>query len=231
MLASPFLLFVMTHLAHGVIELRAPEAVAPKGHAQWIDRFDVKPNTKLESMGWKGGHLEEGKSDFFLVKEGSDTFIRSTYLPDSEAKYLYKEVEDWDVAKRPWIRWRWRVRKLPEKASLTDSSASDAPAQIYVLWRYFPRYFVLKYFWSTKDPVGTTFSQGNVILGKLFGRVLQMGLPLNEWRTETRNLQEDFDAAFHQKPPGNVRAIAVLSDADETKGKAEADYDDFEILK
>lgn len=184
----------------------------------------------LKDLGWEGGNLEDGKIDHRLVTEDNHRFLRSSYIPGTEAKYLYREV-DWDSEKYPFLRWKWRVRKFPKGAKILNPKISDAGAQIYVLWRYFPRYFVLKYFWAADEPADSTFKDGNALMGYLFGTILRSGPPMNEWQTETRNVAEDFQKAFKQKPPGKVRAIAVLSDGDETNTPSEADYTDFEALK
>lgn len=183
----------------------------------------------LKELGWQGGNVDDGKKDHFLVTEGKETFLRSSYIPGTEAKYLYHEV-DWDSEKLPYLRWKWRVNKFPTGAKIMNPKLSDAGAQIYVLWRHFPRYFVLKYFWAVDEPAGSTFKDGNVFMGFLFGNILRSGPPLNEWKTETRNIAEDFEKAFSQKPPGKVRAIAILADGDETNSPSESDYDDIEAL-
>lgn len=184
----------------------------------------------LKELGWKGGNLEDGKADHLLVAEGKLNFVRSKYIVGTEAKYLYREV-DWDSAIYPYLRWQWRVRQFPKGAKILDPKVSDAGAQIYVLWRFFPRYFVLKYFWAADEPAGKTFKDGNAFIGFLFGNILRSGGKLNDWQTETRNVAEDFEKGFGQKPPGKVRAIAVLADGDETKSPSEADFANFEILK
>ncbi len=173
--------------------------------------------------------MDDGHRDHFLVTENGNTFLRSQYIVGTEAKYLRKVIA-WDAEVFPWLRWRWRVQKFPPRAKILDSSLSDAPAQVYVLWRHFPIYYVIKYFWSTSEAVGLQLHQSSLFFGQLFGEILRCGGPTGEWHTETRNILEDFRREFHTSPPGDVRGIAVLSDGDETKSESEADYDDFEIL-
>lgn len=192
-----------------------------------VESFEGK-DASLTSLGWKGGNLEDGKKDFYLVTEKSNTFLRSDYK-EGEAKYLYKQF-DWDSSKLPCLRWRWRVQQFPKGALINDSKKSDAGAQLYVLWRYFPRYYVLKYYWASSDPVDTLLKEGNAFLGFVVGRVLRSGPPLNEWKSEIRNIHEDYLKGFENPPPGNVRGIAFLSDGDETKSPARGDLDDVEAF-
>jgi len=190
----------------------------------------IEDGKTLLQLGWKGGNQEDGKKDFSIVTEKGNAFIRSSYILGTEAKYLYKEV-DWDTEKYPYLHWKWRARKFPPKADIFDSKRSDAPAQVYILWRFFPRYYVLKYFWGSHERVGRGFKDGNVLTGALFGEVIRSGGPWDVWHSESQNIREAFKKAFGQKPPGNVRGIGVLSDGDDSQGESEADFADFEASK
>jgi len=195
----------------------------------WLERFDADPVKGLPAMGWSGGHLDHGPQDFFLMREGSVSFARSKYIPGTEALYLHKEV-DWDTTVYPWLCWKWRVQVFPARGKILDPALSDAPAQIYVLWREFPRYYVIKYFWATSEKVGETLHQSNLFTGRLYGEILRSGGAVNQWQAECRNVLADFQREFERKPPGKVRAIAFLPDGDDSHGEAEADYTDFQIL-
>ena len=53
---------------------------------------------------------------------------------------------------------------------------------------------------------------------------------LNQWVTEEVNAYEDYKKLFH-KEPDEVRAVGILTDADDTSSEAMADYDDIVIKK
>lgn len=48
----------------------------------------LRTQTLLE-LGWIGGHLKSGQTDFALFPENGGFFIKSKYLPDTEAQLLY----------------------------------------------------------------------------------------------------------------------------------------------
>jgi len=183
----------------------------------------------LEALGWSAPQQVQGKADHLLVTEAKNTFLRSRSLAGQEAKYLFKDFS-WDTQATPWLQWRWRVNRFPKGARVAESKVSDAGAQIYVLWRIGRRNYVIKYFWS-EDRVGTELNQGNILFGKLYGLVIRSGGPLNQWQTEIRNVGADFQKAFGLAVPKTTRGLAVLSDADETKSEAEADFDDFQSFE
>lgn len=187
----------------------------------------------LKGSGWEGGN-ELDVRDFFLMKEGRETFIRSVYKKGmgeaNYANYAFKKV-NWDLREYPYLRWTWRIRKFPEGAKINDSKLSDAAAQVYLLCVLGRRNFVLKYFWTTSDPVGELKRQSNIFFGKLFGEVVRSGPPANVWKTETHDVLSDFRREFERDPTEPVKGIAVLSDGDETNTDAEADFKDFVALK
>ena len=197
---------------------------------EWLERFEVKVGESPLKHGWEGGNLEDGKIDFQYLRQKENTFMRSRWLVDTESNALKRNLS-WDTKRFPLLRWRWRVQKFPTGARVLEGSKSDAAAQVYVLWKGTPTYYVLKYFWAAEDKVGTLLEQSTLFLGKLRGLVIRSGGKADEWRTETRNVHADFIKYFGGEPPGNVKGFAILSDADETKTQSEADYDDFEILR
>lgn len=206
----------------------APKAPSPP--SVWLERFDEPVGTDLAKLGWEGGQEKDGKRDHFLVKDGARTVMRSSYLAGTEAKYISKEI-DVDTAEYPFLRWRWRVRKLPTGGRVLDRKVSDAGAQVYLVWTVGRRKHIVKYYWAANDKVGDELHQSSLIFGKLFGLVLEAGPPLDQWKVETRNVYEDYFRGFGVHPVEHLRALAILSDADETKSESEADYADFQILK
>jgi hypothetical protein len=51
---------------------------------------------------------------------------------------------------------------------------------------------------------------------------------LGKWVSEKRNIYDDFKKAFGYEP-GNVGAIAIMTDTDNTLSTAEADYDEIKV--
>ena len=82
----------------------------------------------------------------------------------------------------------------------------------------------VKYIWSRVVPVGTT-------LGSSRARaiVLRTGAPSNdEWVTEAVNVRRDYERVYGEAP-GKARGVAVLTDADQTRGRAVGDYGPFRV--
>ena len=62
--------------------------------------------------------------------------------------------------------------------------------------------------------------------------VIQSGpSPAGEWISETRNVLEDYQLLFGEKPSMKVAAIALMTDSEGSGTEAEAFFDDIRIGK
>ena len=87
----------------------------------------------------------------------------------------------------------------------------------------------LKYVWSSTLPVGTMVK--SPYSGSTMIFVIKSGTAgLDAWGCEKRDVYEDYVKAFGSQPP-LIRGIAIMTDADNTKSSAWADYDDFFMTK
>ena len=132
----------------------------------------------------------------------------------------------------PYLRWRWRVHAFPSGGDERDQATNDSAAGVYVIFPgrlpFLPR--ALKYVWSTSAPVG--LRQPSPMYNDTKIIVVASG-PTNEpeqWRTETVNVRQDYEALFGREAP-TARGIGLLTDADATHSVAAADYTDFQLLK
>ncbi len=194
------------------------------------------------------GHLEgwvsasgEFKDSYKIGEEKSNYFLEARVKDRGDI--IAKEFS-YNLKEFPILSWRWRALKLPEGGDERYKSSGDSVAGIYVI---FPSLFkpekfksrwgikipvpnrlkpeCIKYVWSSSLPKGTVtespYSKKTYII------VLENGSsPLSQWVTEEVNVYEDFKRLFH-KEPEEVRAIGILTDADDTSSEAMADYDDI----
>ena len=97
----------------------------------------------------------------------------------------------------------------------------------------FPGYFTFKQ--NNQICLSSTLPEGTVTESPFNGRakikVLRSGEGLlGSWVNEKVNVKEDYIKLFGSEPP-DVEAIAIMSDADNTRSFVEADYDDFWISR
>ncbi len=143
----------------------------------------------------------------------------------------------------------WRVDRLIEGASVADVDREDAPARVmfafagdagrlsartrmmfelaHALTGEAPPYATLMYVWEGKEPVGSLVV--NPRTDRVRKIVLDSGAAqLGQWRQHRRHLVDDFRRAFGEDP-GPLVAIAVMTDADNTRSVAEAWYGPIDL--
>ena len=152
---------------------------------------------------------------------------------------------NWKLKDYPVVSWKWRVHKLPDRANEAQMGRNDSAASIYVIfprkkipflsWKYQP-VNVIKYVWSASLPKGEVVKKKKTRLGSTIyaGRfiVLQTGnRNLGKWLVERRDVLSDYKMVFGRSPGKNPILIAILTDSNDTKSTAIADYDDITIRR
>lgn len=143
--------------------------------------------------------------------------------PAASSFALYRGVVV-DLDDLPLLSWVWNVTRLPSAGDARQAHTDDQAAQVYVI---FPRWpgpkansDVIGYIWDTTVPVGTRLVSPKASNVRLI--VVESGSQsLGAWRRYRRNVREDYVALFGHRPP-RVGSVAIMADADDTGGAAEA---------
>lgn len=167
---------------------------------------------------------------------------------DGSASGLITRV-DIDPAAYPVLQWRWKVDSLIRGADVTDRYAEDAPARLVLGFdgdkgklplkdrlffeqvklftgRDMP-YATLMYVWGNRKPVGTVVH--NPHTSRVRKIVVASGADgIGQWQAFTRDIVADFRRAYGIAP-GRLRAIAILTDTDNTRERVTAWYDDIHL--
>jgi hypothetical protein len=156
---------------------------------------------------------------------------------------------DVDVQDAGWLRWTWKALRLPERGDTRAKHTDDAAARVYVMFRASPDrlpwpqrlrheaaqrlygeappHASLMYVWDTRAPVGASFV--NPWTDRVRTIVVESGSgKLGQWVAYERDLLADYRAAFAEEPPP-VSGVAIMTDADNTRGSATARYRDVAL--
>lgn len=142
------------------------------------------------------------------------------------------------------VRFSWRVDALNPQASIGDLEREDAVARIVLAFdgdraRLSPRtramfdmarmltgeeppFATLMYVWETAKPVGS------VVVNPRTDRIRKLVVDsgpehLGRWREHRRDLAADYLQAYGE-PPGALIGVAMMTDSDNTRTRAEAWY-------
>lgn len=164
---------------------------------------------------------------------------------DSSASMLRRQLPGLQAQDRR-VEFAWWVAQTIPGADLTQADRADSPARVAfafdgdharlsartrmqfqmaeMLTGEAPPYATLMYVWDNHAPVESVLrSPRSDRIRKL---VLDSGdQHLRRWRTHRRQLSADYRRAFGEEP-GRLLAVALMTDADNTRSRAEAWYSD-----
>lgn len=214
------------------------------GEALEIGSFSATAGKSLPA-GWKPLHFEKvpRHTSYELVRDGGVWVVEAR--SDASASGLVREIEI-DPREYPVVEWRWKIGNTLEKGDLTQKSGDDYPARLYITFAYdasklslfgraqfeayrllygvYPPHAAITYIWDSRAPVGTIAP--NVYAGGARMIVVASGMHASGWRSERRNLVEDYRRAFGEDPPG-VSGVAIMTDTDDTGESVTSWYGDI----
>jgi hypothetical protein len=241
----------MTRLSHArTIALAATLFAAVPVWAQQapdIPRFSASP-AGGPPPGWQHNQLASFKSntEYKLVAEEGTVVLRAT--SHSAASYLGFHTT-FDPHRFSALSWRWKVIQGIPDADTNDRRKEDAPVRLMVSFDGDPSklsfkdrtassaartisgqalpYAELMYIWGGKVAVDSITTSAHTSRIKMIA-VSADDSGVGSWQSYTRNLVEDYKRAFGEEP-GNVTAIEIMTDTDNTGGNAEALYGDISV--
>jgi hypothetical protein len=213
------LIFLMLSFSGGIVAQERVKA---------IERFSSGSATDDGINGWKERSFV-GNTDYTIVNEDGNYVLRA--FADSSASGLYKDVK-YDLKECPWLSWRWKVDRLPDKGDVYSKETDDYGARVYVIFPHFLRWRTktISYIWARRLPKGEHVPNAWLPDNAVMVSVQSGPDSLGQWITEQRNVFQDYKNIFGKEPP-KAGAIALMSDGDNTGGIAEAYYDDFILMR
>jgi len=187
---------------------------------------------------------------YSVKEEGGRKFLRASTEKSRKSTQIGRPVNHrssgktfvaWDIKQYPYLSWDWRVHTLPQGGNEKIDGRNDSAAGLYVIFRRANIPFAgwnnqpvnwIKYAWSCTLPVGTVINTSRTRMGvTLFeGRYVVVASgpgELKKWITIKRNIDEDYRKFFGSAPRFNPSMVAILTDSNDTKSIAAADYDNI----
>jgi len=192
-----------------------------KPSVQRVEDFSsVKDGAFPEDWESRGGDLR----DVYRIRSTDEVYLEARAVNSAVA--IAKKFE-YDLNEFPYLKWQWRVLKLPLEGDERFKETGDSAAAIYVIFDGFFRPDTIKYVWSASLPLGTTTE--SPYSGKTKIVVLQnQHSPLEQWITESVNVEADYKRLF-KKEPKPVQAIGLMSDSDNTSSVSVAHYKEIAV--
>lgn len=199
---------------------------------------------------WSALTLPRRNSTEYTLIEATDTSRAIKANSRNSASGLVYQI-DIDPAEFPIVEWSWMVTHIVENGNYATKDGDDYAARIYITFDYnksklsfadrikytalktFTRFPIplraINYIWANKAEPGTIAP--NAYTNWVYMIAVESGDGnTQKWQTASRNIWEDYKAAFGEEPP-KINGIAIMSDTDNTGGLAEAFYGDIYFRK
>ena len=195
----------------------------------WVDKFSLGKGTDSIPEGWQ---LEKktGDPQIKVEQSGDNAYVR--FISNNSSFGLRKEM-NFSIKDYPYLNWKWKVARLPEKGDFLKKETDDQAAQMYILFPRFPAKVnteIVGYLWESNpknkgvEGESPAWSKSKVI-------VLQAGPErLNQWVQEKRNVYEDYKRLFKKEPP-KAGGISIYINTQHTQGKAESFFNHIYFSK
>lgn len=191
----------------------------------------------------------EQQTEYRVIREnGGPPVIRAD--SQAAASALARSIRI-DPNVYPLVSWRWKVEGIIPGSDPRSKSGDDYPARLYITFdvppdtlgfgerlgyeafRLFygsaPPLAALNYIWAGAEKPGEIIP--NAYTRRAMMIVVRSGqAKAGQWLEETRDVREDYRRAFGAEPPP-ISGVAIMTDTDNTGGKATAWYGDIVFHK
>lgn len=175
--------------------------------------------------GWESRSFK-GVTDYRLVKEEGRTVIKATST--NAASGLIKKIRI-NTLRHRFLNWSWKISHTIQGGDEKTRSGDDYAARVYVVFPglFFWQTKAINYIWANRLAKGD--SAPNAYTANAMMIAVESGNSLaGKWLTEQRDLVADYRLLFGSDPP-ETRAIAIMTDTDNTAGTAEAWYGEISL--
>lgn len=188
------------------------------------ERVDIARFSQGDLSGWQT-KVFTGETRYAL--ESTDGRLALRADSSAAASGLYRKVSV-ELGKTPILNWSWKIDHVLTDADERTRAGDDYPARVYVVFSgglAFWRTRAINYVWSNQQPVGSNWP--NAFTGNARMIAVESGADrAGAWVNEHRDVRADYRRLFGGEP-GNVDAVAIMTDTDNTGAAATAWYGDI----
>ncbi|TVR10505.1 MAG: DUF3047 domain-containing protein [Salinarimonadaceae bacterium] len=177
---------------------------------------------------WRN-HIFKGQTTYRLVEKDGRRAVHAACSASASGLFMERVI---DLRETPILEWSWRIDELPPMTADERSRAGDDfVARIYVvrdggLLRWRTR--AISYVWANTSPEGSDWPNPYADQARMVAVRSGASGP-GRWHTQRRNIREDF-RRYHGLDLESIDAVAVMTDCDDSGGRAEAWYGALRFL-
>lgn len=169
----------------------------------------------------------KGETKYELVEDADLRTVVLAATTNAAASGRYRKIRI-DLTKTPILNWSWKVTSIFPGIDERQKSGDDFPARIYVFVErglLGTRTLALNYVWASQHGVGNEWPSPYTPQVRLIA-VNSGQEGLGSWARHRRNVRDDLRSAFGEEI-SEIDAVAIMTDADDHKGRARTFYGDI----
>ena len=167
-----------------------------------------------------------GLTNYQVKTENKRSFLKAESKQSASGLVLKKEI---DLTKTPYLNWSWRIEKGMTNLHETTKKGDDYAGRVYLIhsggW-FFWQTKALNYVWSSRKAKGTSWPNAYAPNNALMRAVRDTSDEQGVWYSEKRHIPSDFKS-WLGKEISQIDGIAIMTDADDSKGEAIIHYGDI----
>ncbi|NVN90707.1 MAG: DUF3047 domain-containing protein [Desulfuromonadales bacterium] len=144
------------------------------------------------------------------------------------ASGLFKKVA-LDPTRFRYLSWSWKVAGIVPGGDERSKAGDDYAARVYVVFpgRFFWQTRAINYIWANRLPKGESIPNAFTANARMVA-VESGPAKAGQWLTEQRDILADYRLLFNAEP-GEIGAVAIMTDTDNTGGEATAWYGEITL--
>lgn len=160
--------------------------------------------------------VTSGSADVSTVQDNGAPVL---HFKSVKSSFALERSVDVDLAKLPYLTWRWKVAQVPKGGDFRHFLTDDQAAQVLVA---FDERHILSYIWDSTVAQGTRGNESSPLLVHIQAIVCQSGMSdANRWISESHNVVADYLKAFG-KTATRVKGIRLQINSQHTGSSAES---------
>jgi hypothetical protein len=177
----------------------------------------------------------KGQTNYKLVDLAGTRVLKAESAGSASGLFNEQRI---DLHKTPVMNWRWHIEnRLGNDINEQVKSGDDYAARVYVIasgGAAFWQTKAINYVWSSTSPVGNVWPNPYAYAGAT-GKMMMIALrsstdQAGTWYSEKRNILTDLKHQFGEEIR-YIDAVAIMTDTDDSHGKATAYYGDIYFSK
>jgi hypothetical protein len=177
----------------------------------------------------------KGQTSYKLVDLAGTRVLKADSAGSASGLFNEQRI---DLHKTPVMNWRWHIEnRLGNDINEQVKSGDDYAARVYVIasgGAAFWQTKAINYVWSSTSPVGNVWPNPYAYAGAN-GKMMMIAVrsstdKAGTWYSEKRNILTDLKHQFGEEIR-YIDAVAIMTDTDDSQGKATAYYGDIYFSK